>query len=80
MTTLIVSFRNSEKAPKNYLHHNVDKPSKEIVEGCKQLRDCMLEQILHFTGNCKEEDEIIGSCIPGNKFRENREVEIFVTR
>jgi hypothetical protein len=50
VTTLIVSFRNFEKAPKIYLHHNVEKPSKEILEGCTKLRGCMLEQILPFTG------------------------------
>jgi len=40
----------------------------------------MLEQILRSIGEYKEEDEIIGSCIPGHKFKENREVEILVTR
>lgn len=57
----------------------MEKPSKEVVESCTKLPDCMFEQILRFTGKQKEEDEVIGACIPGHKFRENCEVEILVT-
>ena len=58
----------------------MDKPSKEIADGCINFVTVFFNKYFASQGNQKEEDKITGACMPSHKFRENHEVEILVTR